>query len=204
MKCPICKAKIDELDEICPNCKTNFDDYEKEKRIQQRKNEEHKEEKNNKKTVWVAIIIGIIILIPFVCMLFDGQKELDKAKLEGKLLQEGKIVTAKEVTEKFKENLKNKNYDKIKNYLSDDYRIYYNLEQKYNLESFLGNLEKYEEASMEKRGNSVAGEETYRIYWNGWKYEDSSQIIDLFMKKNVKEDEIVYEIYMIRLTDNNI
>lgn len=29
MKCPICKANVNELDEICPNCKTNFDDYEK-------------------------------------------------------------------------------------------------------------------------------------------------------------------------------
>lgn len=37
MKCPICKANIDELDEICPNCKTNFDDYEKNKNIQQKR-----------------------------------------------------------------------------------------------------------------------------------------------------------------------
>ncbi len=28
MKCPICKEKINELDEVCSNCKTNFDEYE--------------------------------------------------------------------------------------------------------------------------------------------------------------------------------
>lgn len=29
MKCPVCKEKINELDEVCPNCKTKFDDYER-------------------------------------------------------------------------------------------------------------------------------------------------------------------------------
>lgn len=28
MKCPVCKEKVNELDDICPNCKTNFDEYE--------------------------------------------------------------------------------------------------------------------------------------------------------------------------------
>lgn len=32
MKCPVCKKEISELDEICPNCKTNFDDYERNKK----------------------------------------------------------------------------------------------------------------------------------------------------------------------------
>ena len=27
MKCPKCGAKISELDEVCPNCKVNMDDY---------------------------------------------------------------------------------------------------------------------------------------------------------------------------------
>ena len=31
MKCPICKENVNELDDICPNCKTNFDEYEKNK-----------------------------------------------------------------------------------------------------------------------------------------------------------------------------
>lgn len=31
MKCPICKANVNELDEFCPNCKTSFDDYEEHK-----------------------------------------------------------------------------------------------------------------------------------------------------------------------------
>lgn len=29
MKCPICKANVNELADFCPNCKTNFDEYEK-------------------------------------------------------------------------------------------------------------------------------------------------------------------------------
>ena len=28
MKCPVYREKINELDEVCPNCKTNFDEYE--------------------------------------------------------------------------------------------------------------------------------------------------------------------------------
>lgn len=28
MRCPVCKEKVNELDEVCPNCKTNFDEYE--------------------------------------------------------------------------------------------------------------------------------------------------------------------------------
>lgn len=28
MKCPICKANVNELADFCPNCKTNFDEYE--------------------------------------------------------------------------------------------------------------------------------------------------------------------------------
>lgn len=29
MKCPNCNANITELDEVCPHCKINLDDYEK-------------------------------------------------------------------------------------------------------------------------------------------------------------------------------
>ena len=29
MKCPICKEPVNELDDICPNCKSNFDEYER-------------------------------------------------------------------------------------------------------------------------------------------------------------------------------
>lgn len=82
--------------------------------------------------------------------------------------------------------------------------MYYNSEQQYSLTSFLENLENYEDYMIEKRGNSIDDEETYRIYWNGLNYSNSSQIIDLYMRKKVKKDEITYEIYMIRLTDNSI
>lgn len=29
MECPVCKTKVKVLDEYCPNCKTNFEEYEK-------------------------------------------------------------------------------------------------------------------------------------------------------------------------------
>lgn len=58
MKCPICKAKIDELDEICPRCKTNFDDYERENK----KMEKNKNILKNWK-LWSGIIIGVMIII---------------------------------------------------------------------------------------------------------------------------------------------
>lgn len=28
MKCPVCKENVNELNDTCPNCKTNFDEYE--------------------------------------------------------------------------------------------------------------------------------------------------------------------------------
>lgn len=64
MKCPICKAKIDELDEICPRCKTNFDDYEKRKNLQEKKNERYIEnEKVNADYLNIMANIDIILTI---------------------------------------------------------------------------------------------------------------------------------------------
>ena len=120
-----------------------------------------------------------------------------------KLSEEGKIVSAREVTNKFKDALKDMNYSEVNYLLSDDCKMYYNSEQEFVLARFLENFEDYEDYMIEKRNNSMEDEETYRIYWNGLNYSNSSQIIDLYMRKKVKRDEIVYEIYMIRLTDNN-
>lgn len=58
MKCPVCKSKINELDEICPNCKTNFDSYEKEK-IKFRE----KERKTNADYLSIFSVINLIITI---------------------------------------------------------------------------------------------------------------------------------------------
>lgn len=58
MKCPVCKAKINELDEICPNCKANFDDYEKGK-----KQYREKERKTNADYLSIFSVINLIITI---------------------------------------------------------------------------------------------------------------------------------------------
>lgn len=58
MKCPVCKANVNELDEVCPVCKANFDDYEKGK-------EKFKEEpkKTNADYLNFMAIINIILSI---------------------------------------------------------------------------------------------------------------------------------------------
>jgi len=58
MKCPVCKANVNELDEICPVCKTNFEDYERGK-------EKFKEElkKTNADYLNFMAIVNIIISI---------------------------------------------------------------------------------------------------------------------------------------------
>ncbi len=58
MKCPVCKANVNELDEVCPVCKANFDDYEKGK-------EKFKEEpkKTNADYLNYMAIINIVLSI---------------------------------------------------------------------------------------------------------------------------------------------
>lgn len=146
---------------------------------------------------WGVIVLLIIILAPAI-------KDIMEINHEMKLSEEGKIVSAREITNRFKDALKDMNYSEVNYLLSEDCKMYYNSEQQYRLTSFLENLENYEDYMIEKRGNSIDDEETYRIYWNGLNYSNSSQIIDLYMRKKVKKDEITYEIYMIRLTDNSI
>lgn len=58
MKCPVCKANVNELDEVCPVCKTNFDDYEKGK---QKFKEEPK--KTNADYLNFMAIINIVLSI---------------------------------------------------------------------------------------------------------------------------------------------
>lgn len=58
MRCPVCKANVNELDEICPVCKTNFEDYERAK-------ENFKEEikKTNADFLNIMAYINIILSI---------------------------------------------------------------------------------------------------------------------------------------------
>lgn len=58
MKCPVCKTKVNELDEVCPNCKTNFDDYE-----EHYKKHEREEKRTNANCLNVLAVINLIISI---------------------------------------------------------------------------------------------------------------------------------------------
>ena len=88
--------------------------------------------------------------------------------------------------------------------MSAECKFYNNEGQKYSLESCLEDLETYETYTIEQRGSNTKDSETYRIYWNGWNYEDTNQIIELYMEREVNKEEIIYEIQMVRFTDNKI
>lgn len=98
MKCPICKREISELDEICPNCKTNFDDYEKEMEIKKRK--KNKNILKNWK-LWVGII-GFMIIIFMI-----NYNSLSKH----------------ETMEKFINLVSQSEYKKAKKYITSDFPV---------------------------------------------------------------------------------
>ncbi len=58
MKCPNCGEKIDELMEVCPKCKINFEDYEE--------NEENQDEDEPRKTFLLKTINAIQIIGFFI------------------------------------------------------------------------------------------------------------------------------------------
>lgn len=67
MKCPNCNANITELDEVCPHCKINLDDYEK----KHLKNKDCEENKNNP----IAVIIKVIAVITLIIGIIWSFKE---------------------------------------------------------------------------------------------------------------------------------
>lgn len=68
MKCPVCKEKVNELDEVCPNCKTNFDEYE---RKYEKKSESTNADRLNVMAninIMLSIIGAILIWVNFSTM----------------------------------------------------------------------------------------------------------------------------------------
>lgn len=66
MKCPRCGSNISELDEICPKCKTNLDDYEN--RIRNREPEEKPKSNFLYYTRIASLIIAVIFVIIELCI----------------------------------------------------------------------------------------------------------------------------------------
>ena len=79
-----------------------------------------------------------------------------------------------------------------------------NNNERVKLEDCLEKLDKYNNHTIEERGNDLKDQETYRILWNGTNYENTNQIITLFLKKKIESDKVTYEIIKIIFTNNTI
>lgn len=193
MKCPYCENNISDFDEICPSCKINIEGY--------KVDVEYAEDKFYKKW-WFWLIVSFFVLFSLVSII-SAVQDLNKSKLEYKLIKENKITYANEIVEEVAENLKNNKIEEIKKYLSTNCKFYVVGSEKYSLERCLEDLETYETYRVEKRGNDLKDKETYRIYWNGWNIEDASQTINIYLEKKINKEEITYEIEKIIFVDNN-
>lgn len=163
------------------------------------------EEKKDNSSIGCVIIFLIPIILIIGMFIVSGIKEISETNHEIKLLEEGKTVSAKTVAEEFAKELQNNNYNTLKSYLSTDCKIIdSNNDERANLKYCFEELNKIENYTIEHRGNSLEDQETYRILCNGTKYEDTSQIITLYLRRRVKKEEITYEIYMVKFTDNTL
>lgn len=164
------------------------------------------EKKIDNKFLWICgTVILIIILILFVPGLLEDKKALDLSKQEYNLIKEGKTVTARDIAEEFANLLSVKKYDETSKYLSNDCKLIdSNNKERVKLEYCLEKLVTYNSYTIEKRGNDLKDQETYRILWNGTNYSNTNQIITLYLKKKITTDQRTYEIFRIIFTDNTL
>ena len=162
-------------------------------------------EKNNKAIWIVGAILLILVLMIFMPGLIESQQRLETSKREYNLIQEGKTISASDVVEDFTLLLSNKKYNEASKYLSSDCKLIDSQnKERVNLEYCLEKLNNYNSYRIERRGNSVQNEKTYRILWNGTRYENTNQIITLFLRRKVKTNEVTYEIFRLTFTDNTL
>lgn len=176
------------------------------------------EEKNDGNTgcLIVFVIIAALIFIPIIIGIVSSTVETSRIeKHEQQLIQDGKTKDAEKVMDEIVEILKDKDESQLKKYLAKDFTYYDNdnYEHKY-LSSFFSDLNILSSSyEIEKRGNDIKDEETYRIYWNVVEANkargvDKSEItyclqkITVMLKRAIKQDMITYEIERIILTDN--
>lgn len=160
----------------------------------------------------VLFVVFLIIFLPILIWLISNNIEnSNKLKHEQQLIQEGKVKSDNEVINEIVNVLKYRDENKLKEYLSENI-IYYdnNIEYKYLSNSFWYDL-KYlvkDEYDIEKRGNDIKNQETYRIYWNVVEQNKSLgrtneyyclQTITIVLNRIVKKDIITYEIEKIIL-----
>ncbi len=172
-----------------------------------------KNKKNDNKIVWIiGTIVLIVILIIFIVDLSNSKKELDTAELEYNLIQEGKVKSSDNVINEIVAILKNRDEEKLTNYLTEDFSYINNsrYESKY-INEFWNDLQYLVDSNydIEKRENSIETEETYFIYWNTNNLVTDRtdnlyclQKIRIYLRKLIEQNHITYKIYRIILTDN--
>lgn len=158
---------------------------------------------SNKPKITRLMLLGLIILLPFIIMMKNSFSDLQQSKLENTLLTSENYTSASSIVEKAIDCLKSGDIVSMESLLSSDCE-FYNISTKYSLSSCLENLSEYKSCWYEERGNSIGDEKTYRIYWNGYNLDNAQQIITLILKKKVTQSAITYEIKNIILSNNTI
>lgn len=173
---------------------------------------ENDNKENKKFIVVIGIVLIVIILIISLPEIIKEQKKLETSKLEYKLLQEGKTINSDEIVKEIVEILKDRDKEKLKEYLSSDFNYWddNNTESKY-IYKFWSDLKFYTgKHYIEERGDIT--DTNYKTFWIYWdipeqlEYKQYSQYslqkICIYMRKVVKEDIITYEINQIILKNN--
>ena len=164
---------------------------------------ENDNRENKNFIIIIGIVLIVIILIIFLPGIIKEQKKLETSKLEYKLLQEGKTINSDEIIKEIVEILKDRDEEKLKEYLSSDFKYWNNnnIESKY-IYNFWSDLKFYTgKHYIEERGDTLNQEnKTFWIYWDipeQLEYKQYSQYslqkICIYMRRIVKEDIITYE-----------
>jgi len=210
MKCPKCDAEILDSIKECPYCHSII-------KKEQLNTETNKINENKGIGCLIGVLIVIaIIFLPLIIGTISNSLENSKAKNhEQQLIKEGKVKTSDEVVDEIIETIKKEDESILKGFLSKDFTYYdnNNIEHKY-ISSFLRDIRILSSNyDIEKRGNSIQDEETYRIYWNtveqniknGIKRGERGyciQTVTIILKRVTKQDVITYEIEKIILKNS--
>lgn len=161
-------------------------------------------------SIIILIIVAVIVIPIIISKTIEHKQILKSTEIEQKLIEEGKIVSADTIINEVVEIFKNREEEKIKTYISDNFKYIGSdrYESKYinNLWSQLKYL--VTNYDIEKRGNSIENQETYIVYWNtNEKAEGRTdkfyclQKILIYLEKVVEENQITYKINQITLTN---
>ncbi len=170
-------------------------------------------EKNTTGCLIVFLIIFLIIFLPILIGLISNNiKVSNQEKHEAKLIEEGKTKTHNEVINEIVDIFKNRDEEKLNEYLSSNFSYWNNnnTESKY-INNFWSDLKFYTgKHYIEERGDTLNQEnKTFWVYWDipeQLEYKQYSQYslqkICIYMRRIVKEDIITYEINQIILKNN--